>query len=69
MSDLEREKQKIESLPHDLYSAIKEAEKSILLKEALGEEVMEKLIETKLKEWINYRLDITPREIEENLTL
>jgi len=69
MSDLEREKQKIESLPHDLYSAIKEAEKSVLLKETLGEEVMEKLIETKLKEWLNYRLDITPREIEENLTL
>ena len=69
MSELEREKQKILSLPHDLYIAIKEAENSPLLKKALGDEIMEKLIETKLKEWRNYRLDITPREIEENLTL
>ncbi|MBE0477985.1 glutamine synthetase [Candidatus Aerophobetes bacterium] len=69
MSELERERAKIESLPHGLYAAIRETTNSPLVKEALGEEVMEKLIETKLKEWINYRLDITPREMEENLTL
>ncbi|RLE13335.1 hypothetical protein DRJ04_04490 [Candidatus Aerophobetes bacterium] len=69
MSEVERERQKIQSLPHDLYTAIKEAENSTLLKEVLGEEVVGKIIETKLKEWVNYRLDITPREIEENLTL
>jgi len=69
MSEVERERQKIQSLPHDLYAAIKEAENSTLLRETLGEEVVEKIIETKLKEWVNYRLDITPREIEENLTL
>lgn len=69
MSDLERERAKIESLPHDLYAAIREAENSALMEETLGKELMEKLIETKLKEWIDYRLDITPREMKENLTL
>jgi len=69
MSEVEREKQNMQSLPHDLYAAIKEAENSKLVRETIGEEVMDKLIETKLKEWTRYRLDITPREIEENLTL
>lgn len=69
MSEVERERQKIQSLPHDLYVAIKESENGSLLSETVGEEVMEKIIETKLKEWVNYRLDITPREIEENLIL
>ena len=69
MSEVEREKQNIQSLPHDLYAAIKETRNSKLVRETIGEEVMDKLIETKLKEWTRYRLDITPREIEENLTL
>ncbi len=69
MSELERERKNIQSLPHDLYSAIKEAEKSALLRETLGNEVMEKILETKLKEWLFYRMDITPKEIEENIIL
>jgi glutamine synthetase len=69
MSEVEREKQNIQSLPHDLYAAIREAERSSLLRETMGEEVVEKLIETKLKEWFYYRLDITPKEIKDSLIL
>lgn len=69
MSEVEREKQNIRSLPHDLYSALREAESSPLLREVLGTEITEKLVETKLNEWLSYRLDITRREIEEGLIL
>jgi len=68
MSERERKKNKIYSLPADLNEAIKEMQKSSLVKETLGEHVFEKYIDAKLDEWDRYRTKVTKWEIEEYLT-
>ena len=69
LSTLEREQQEIEALPHDLYDAVLCAKDSELLYEVLGEEVLKKLVETKLSEYDGYRLQVSNRELEEHLHL
>ncbi|MFQ5743953.1 MAG: glutamine synthetase family protein, partial [Acidobacteriota bacterium] len=66
---LEREQQGIESLPHDLYDAVQKATGSELLRQTLGDKVLDKLLETKLNEYDAYRLHVSHREIEENINL
>lgn len=68
--DLSREeldKLGIESLPGDLGEAIKEAEKSELLQKALGDHVYSRLLAVKRQEWDEYRVQVTPFEIERYL--
>ena len=69
LSAVEREEQGIESLPHDLYDAILRAKDSELLRETLGDSVLNKLIETKLEEYDGYRLHVSNRELEQSLHL
>jgi len=66
---LEREQKSIESLPHDLYDAIQAAARSELLRETLGTEVLDKLLETKLVEYEGHRLHVSQREFEEGINL
>ncbi len=66
---LEREQKKIESLPHDLYDAIQAAAGSELIRETIGAEVLEKLLETKLGEYEGHRLHVSQREFEEGINL
>jgi glutamine synthetase len=66
---MQREQKGIESLPHDLYDAVQKASHSELLRETLGSDVLDKLIETKLNEYESYRLHVSHREIEESLNL
>jgi len=67
MSDEERERRGIESLPENLWEAIKIAEKSEWLKKALGKPLFYKLIENKKMEWERYRSHVTSYELEEYL--
>ncbi|MDD5687438.1 MAG: glutamine synthetase family protein [Elusimicrobia bacterium] len=67
MNETERRKEKIFSLPGSLIEAIELAEKSELLKKALGQHVFEKFIENKKIEWDMYRTQITGYEIEKYL--
>ncbi len=60
----EKEKLGIDSLPGNLYAAIKEMEKSEVVKEALGEVVFEKYIKNKKAEWEAYRTQVTDYEIK-----
>ena len=60
----EREKLGIETLPGNLFEAILLAEKSTLVKEALGEHVFSKFLENKKIEWDNYRSQVTSYELE-----
>ncbi|RLF33639.1 MAG: glutamine synthetase, partial [Thermoplasmata archaeon] len=64
MTEEEREKAGIVSLPADLNEAIKEAEKSTLLKEILGEHVFTYLIRNKKSEWEEYKAQVTEFEIK-----
>jgi glutamine synthetase len=67
MSDEERKKRNIKTLPGSLIEAIEIAEKSDLLKEILGEHTFCEFIENKKLEWNNYRRQITEYEIKKYL--
>ncbi|OQX50844.1 MAG: glutamine synthetase [Candidatus Cloacimonas sp. 4484_209] len=60
-------KRNIELLPGSLIEAIKEAEKSKLIRDTLGEATFFKLLENKEKIWNKYRGLITSYEIENDL--
>jgi glutamine synthetase len=67
LSHEEREKLGIQSLPSDLGEAIQEAENSELLYKALGEHVFTRLLELKRAEFEDYRMQVTPYEIQKYL--
>ena len=69
MSEDERRAAGIESLPEDLYEAIAVAEQSDLVREALGDHVIEYLIRNKREEWDEYKAHVTPYELERYLPL
>ncbi len=68
MSEAQRKKHKIYSLPANLYEATIIMQKSQLVKDALGEHVFTKYIDAKLDEWNQYRTKVTPWELEQYLT-
>ena len=68
MSAAQRKKQKIEMLPTSLESAIAELKKDKLICNTLGEHILEKYIEAKELEWINYKTRISQWEIDEYLS-
>lgn len=69
MSEEERKARGIESLPGSLIEAIEFAEKSDVVKKALGEHVFTNFIENKKIEWDNYRRQVTNYEIETYLPI
>ena len=64
MSEEERKRRNIGTLPGSLQEAIALAEKSPLVKKALGDHVFEKFIENKKIEWDRYRTYVTDYEIK-----
>ena len=69
MTDDERKKAGIESLPDDLFEAVKLTEKSSLVKKALGDKVFEFFIRNKKDEWAEYRKQITKFELDKYLPI
>lgn len=65
----ERVEMGINSLPHDLFEAVKVAEGSAFLRETLGETVLRKLIDTKVSEADKYRLNVSPLELKDHMVL
>ncbi len=63
MSAAEREKRGIETLPSNLLEAVQLAEKSELVREALGEHVFENFIANKKIESDDYRVQVTEYEL------
>lgn len=69
MDEIERKAKRIETLPGSLIEALEAAEKSVFLKEVLGEHVFEKFIENKKIEWNDYRTKVTDYEIKKYLPI
>jgi glutamine synthetase len=69
MTDEERRAAGIRSLPEDLYEAIRLASESKVLREGLGEHVLEFLLRNKREEWDDYRSQVTPYELERYLPI
>lgn len=67
MSEEERAKRGIGSLPASLLEAIKLTEKSELVRKALGDHVFNAFIENKKIEWNRYRIHVTDYEIDRYL--
>jgi glutamine synthetase len=67
MNEKQRKRLKIECLPNSLENAIREFEKSKLMRRVLGDHIFEKLIENKQVEWDRYRIAVTRYEIENYL--
>jgi glutamine synthetase len=62
MTEAERHARGIALLPDSLNEAIQEAEQSALLRDCLGDHVLESLIKNKQIEWAQYRAHVTDFE-------
>jgi glutamine synthetase len=69
MREEERKRLGIESLPEDLYEAIKLTQKSKLVKEALGDKLFEYFIRNKYMEWDEYKAQVSKYEIDKYLPI
>ena len=69
MTEKERKFTGIDSLPDDLFEAIKITEGSSLVKKALGDKVFEYFIRNKKDEWNEYRRQITKYELNKYLAI
>ncbi|HYP47466.1 MAG TPA: glutamine synthetase family protein [Thermoleophilaceae bacterium] len=67
LTEEERRSMGIEHLPESLGEAIEELAGSELAKSALGEHIHSRYVELKRKEWLDYRIQVTPWEIEQYL--
>ncbi len=69
MTEDEREKAGIESLPESLWEAIQLTEKSDLMHDTLGQHMFDQFIRNKKIIWEEYRSQVTPHEIEKYLPI
>jgi glutamine synthetase len=69
MEPSERESRKLKSLPDNLIEAVREAEKSALVKETLGEHIFARFIYNKKKEWEENRRQVTSYEIKKYFSI
>jgi len=69
MDEAAREGAGIESLPGNLFEALKEVEKSELVRETLGEHIFDKFVANKKIEWDRYRIHVSQYEIEKYLPI
>ncbi|MHB1054339.1 MAG: glutamine synthetase family protein [Thermoleophilia bacterium] len=69
LSDAERDEMGIQMLPESLGEAVRIAENSELLKRALGDHSFGRLMELKKKEWNDYKVQLTPWEMDKFLSV
>jgi glutamine synthetase len=67
LSERERKRYKIDSLPGSLVEAVDLMEKSNIAREALGEHIFNEFISAKRIEWDSFRVVVTPWELERYL--
>lgn len=64
-----REEAGIETLPNNLYEAVKIMEGSKLVKETLGDHIFQKFIDNKKIEWDRYRTHVSKYELDSYLSI
>lgn len=67
MTEEEREKAGIESLPLNLKEAINEFEKDEFVQNVLGKHISEKYLSAKTSEWADYTSQVTQWELDRYL--
>ncbi len=69
MGEKDREDMGLEQLPVNLFEALKETEKSELVKRTLGEHIFSRFLRNKMKEWDDDRIRVSSHEIERYLPI
>jgi glutamine synthetase len=69
MSEEEKKRRGIGSLPSSLLEAIQLTEKSKLVRKALGDHVFDAFVKNKKIEWDRYRVQVTNYELERYLPI
>jgi glutamine synthetase len=69
MTEGERKKRGITTLPASLWEAVQLTEKSELVRKALGDHVVDAFIQNKKIEWDQYRTQVTQYELERYLPI
>jgi glutamine synthetase len=69
LTEEERRKLGVESLPESLGEALKYFEKSELVYKTLGEHIFTRFLRLKREEWNEYRVQVTPWELEKYLSI
>ena len=67
LTEDDREAMGVEHLPESLGEAIDEMAGSELVEQALGSHIFSRYIDLKREEWLEYRVQVTPWEIERYL--
>ena len=67
LSEREKKRQKIDSLPGSLAEALEYMEKSMVAKQALGEHIYNEFVHAKRKEWDSFRTYVSQWEIDKYL--
>ena len=69
MTEEQRQKKGIDTLPASLSEAIQLTEKSDLVRKALGDHVFSAFIQNKKIEWDQYRTQVTEYELKKYLPI
>ncbi len=69
MNKAEMKSAGIKSLPSNLKDAIDATEQSELVRKALGDHIFDRFIEIKNREWDDYRIQVTPYEMDKYLSV
>ncbi|MFC1708767.1 glutamine synthetase family protein [Candidatus Omnitrophota bacterium] len=69
LSDTERKKKGIQTLPDSLGHAVSITEESSLVKKALGDHIFSRFIELKKKEWDEYKIQVPKYELDKYLSV
>jgi glutamine synthetase len=69
LSDKEKKKLGIKSLPGNLVQAVEAVEKGSIARKALGDHIVDNFIANKKIEWNNYRAQVHPYELENYLSI
>jgi glutamine synthetase len=69
MSLVERQRLGVKQLPHNLHDAAMTAHRSPLMSRVLGAQMLNKLVDTKLKEHTNHSLYVTQKEFKDYMKL
>ncbi|OGK11398.1 MAG: glutamine synthetase, partial [Candidatus Riflebacteria bacterium RBG_13_59_9] len=64
LSELEREKRGIKSLPSNLHEALHSIKRSEFVREVLGDELTEQFLELKYREWADYQMHVSEWELK-----
>jgi len=67
LTDEERAAERLEPLPQSLAEALTAMEQSELVAETLGEHIFEWFLRNKRREWLGYKSQVTPFELDRYL--